>query len=97
MKHRLVVSKLKIVTHYIWLFFFLTSGPLKEKNHVKHKSQQPLLPFGTLQSKCGLGTGGVTGGLLEMLNLSVTTQAPPLQTSKSESDSNLKELLRHKH
>ena len=32
MKHRLVVTKLKIVTHYIWPpLFFLTSGPLKEK------------------------------------------------------------------
>lgn len=70
MKHRLVVTKVKMVTHYIW--------PFKEKKkYVKHKSQQSLLSSGTLQSKCGLGTSDITGGLLEMLNLSVTTQAPP--------------------
>ena len=44
---------------------------------MRSRSLSSHLSPGALQSKCDLGTSGITGGLLEMLNLSVTTQAPP--------------------
>ena len=36
---------------------------------MRSRSLSSHLSPGALQSKCGLGTSGITGGLLEMLNL----------------------------